>query len=51
MVEGGGGEGGEIFLLQLSRLLGGHTKTIGMLGQGTPRLSWYNFTWGRIRQS
>ena len=40
MEKGGGGEGGEIFLLQLGRLLGGHTKTVGMLGQGTPRLGW-----------
>ena len=40
MEEGGGGEGEVIFLLQLGRLLGGHTKTVGVLGQGTPRLGW-----------
>ena len=38
MEEGGGGEREVFFLLQLGRLLGGHTKTVGVLGQGTPRL-------------
>ena len=38
MEEGGGGEREVFFLLQLGRLFGGYTKTVGVLGQGTSGL-------------